>query len=235
MNADIEPRWGLYERLRPDQIEAIRGAAPIAYLPWGALEWHSYHNPIGLDGMQAFGQCTALAHRTGGLVLPTLYVGTDTIKPFKGFGHTIEHAESTVAALCHEFLTQLAEERFVVVVIVTGHCGGRHVEVLREAIVAFAVAHPEVSALLVPSFEPIQDEYPSNHAARGETSFQLLFEPERVAMDRIPAHRTPTLDEDGVWGEDPRSASAEEGRAMLALFVERTVPLIQSLLHRHTT
>lgn len=225
--------WGRLERLRPAHIEAIHARTPVAYLPWGALEWHSAHNPVGLDGMQALGQCCALAGRTGGVVLPPVYVGTDTIKPFKGFRHTIEHSAATVRTLCREFLEQLVDEGFSVIVIVTGHCGGGHVEALREVTDAFATSHPAADVVLIPSFEPIQEVYPSNHAARGETSFQLLFEPETVDLTQIPPGPAPTLDEDGVWGEDPRDATAEEGAAMLALFVERTVPRIDALLRRH--
>ncbi|NUM68336.1 creatininase family protein [candidate division KSB1 bacterium] len=118
------PLWGKYEQLRPAQIAAIRARTPIAYLPWGALEWHSYHAPIGLDGIKAHGLCEALAKETGGVVLPAVYVGTDTIKPYKGFHHTIEHNAETVTKLCLEFLQQLADEDFKVIVLVTGHYGG---------------------------------------------------------------------------------------------------------------
>ena len=228
---DSERRWGCYEQMRPAEIEAVRAHAAVAYLPWGALEWHSYHNPIGLDGMQAHGQCCALARATGGVVLPAVYLGTDTIKPFKGFPHTIEHRPETVQAVCREFLAQLGEERFEVVVIVTGHCGGGHVDALRAAVSAFEAEHGSPHVLLVPSFEPIQHEHPSNHAARGETSFQLLFDPALVNLAALPAGRRPTLDGDGVWGEDPRDASADEGRRMLDLFVDRLAPRIRALLH----
>lgn len=225
-----EAPWGQYEGLRPAQIVAIRERVPVAYLPWGALEWHSYHNPIGLDGMQAHGQCCALANAIGGIVLPAVYAGTDTIKPFKGFPHSIEHRAETVSALCAEFLEQLAEEGFNVIVVVTGHCGGGHVEALRKAIDGFSNTATRV--LLVPSFEPMEDRYPSNHAARGETSFQMQFDPELVDISLLPKDRAATLDEDGVWGEDPRLASVEEGAEMLALFVERMIPRINELLNR---
>ena len=228
------PTWGRYERLRPAQIEAIRDRAPVAYLPWGALEWHSYHNPVGLDGLQALGQCCALAEATGGVVLPPLYVGTDTIKPFKGFGHTVDHAATTVRALCREFLEQLADEGFRVVVIVTGHCGGGHTDALGETVQSFAAERDDLGVLLIPSFEPTQDTYPSNHAARGETSYQMLFDPDLVDLSLLPPDREATLDGDGIWGRDARDASADEGAAILALFLERTVPTIQKLLDRHT-
>jgi creatinine amidohydrolase len=228
-----QPFWGPYERLRPAQIEAIRAEHPIAYVPWGALEWHSYHNPIGLDGMQAHGQCTALARHTGGVVLPPIYVGTDTIKPYKGFPHTIEHRAETVRTLATELLEQLADEGFRVIVVLTGHCGEGHTDALQAAGEAFTKSHPDVGYWIVPAFAPIQDTYPSNHAARGETSFQLLFNPDLVDLSLLPTDREPTLDEDGVWGKDPRRASAEEGALMLDLFVERALPRIQKMLDRH--
>ena len=227
------PLWGRYERLRPDQIESIRARTPLAYLPWGALEWHSYHNPVGLDGLQALGQCCALAETTGGVVLPPVYIGTDTIKPFKGFGHTIEHGAATVRTLCREFLDGLADEEFRGVVIVTGHCGGGHTDALGEMVAAFAAERSDIGVLLLPSFEPTQDTYPSNHAARGETSYQLLFDPDPVDLARLPSNREATLDEDGIWGRDARDASADEGAAILALFLERTLPTIRQLLDHH--
>ncbi len=224
------PLWGPYERLRPHQIEAIRDRTPLAYLPWGALEWHSYHCPVGLDGTLAHGQCLALAMRTGGVVLPPVFVGTDTIKPFKGFGHTIEHGADVVRRLCSEYLEQLVDEGFRVIVVVTGHCGGGHTRALNEACNAFQARHSDASVWFVPAFEPIKDRYPSNHAARGETSFQLLFNPSAVDLSLLPQDREATLDTDGVWGADPRGASEAEGRIMLDLFCERCIPRINELL-----
>ena len=65
--------WGKYEKLRPNQIENICLKSPIAYLPWGALEYHGNHNPIGLDGIKAYGLCIDLAKKAGGIVLPPVY------------------------------------------------------------------------------------------------------------------------------------------------------------------
>lgn len=226
-------KWGRYENLRPAQIEAIREHTPIAYLPWGALEWHSYHAPIGLDGIKANGLCEALAQETGGVVLPPVYVGTDTIKPYKGFHHTIDHSAETVTKLCLEFLTQLAEEGFKVIVLVTGHYGDGHVDAIQKAAEEFAATHSEVGLWAFPDSEPLEDAFPKNHAARGETSFQLLFKPELVDLTLLPPDRETTLDEDGVWGEDPRRASAEEGQKMLKIFLENAVPKIGKLLQQH--
>jgi len=227
------PSWGRYENLRPAQIEAIRAQTPLAYLPWGALEWHSYHAPIGLDGIKATGLCEALAKETGGVVLPAVYVGTDTIKPYKGFHHTIDHSAEVVAKLCVEFLTQLADEGFKVIVLVTGHYGGGHVAAINAAAKEFSARHLEVALWAFPDSEPLEGVFPKNHAARGETSFQLLFKPELVDLTLLPQNRETTLDDDGVWGEDPRQASAAEGAQMLKVFLENAVPKIKRLLQEH--
>lgn len=222
--------WGKYELLRPAQIEAIRAAAPIAYIPWGALEWHSYHNPIGLDGLKARALCEALAAQTGGVVLPPVYVGTDTIKPFKGFGHTIEHDNSTIRALCHEYLAGLADEGFKVLVLLTGHYGAVHVEAIKETADEFARAHPEVRVWALTDYEPHEGHFEGNHAARGETSYMLLIDPATVDLAQLPADRRTTLDEDGVMGEDPRHASAAHGQAQLDMVVQNVAPEVLLLL-----
>ena len=227
--------WGHFERLRPAQIDAVKAECPVAYLPWGALEWHSYHNPIGLDCIKALGLCEALAQHTGGLVLPPVYVGTDTIKPFKGFGHTLEHPVSTVEKLMLEFMEQLADEGFKVIVVLTGHYGGGHVDVLKSAAESFGKTHPGVGLYAFTDGEALDGDYPMNHAALGETSFQLLFAPECVDLSLLPEGREATLDQDGVWGDDPRKATADKGREMLAVFLRNVVPEIEKLIEEHIT
>ena len=41
------------ERLRPEQIDHALGRRPAIYVPFGALEWHGYQNPVGLDALKA--------------------------------------------------------------------------------------------------------------------------------------------------------------------------------------
>jgi len=229
------PAWGLYERIRPDQIEAIRAKAPIAYLPWGALEWHSYHNAIGLDGLKAHGLMVELARQCGGIVLPPVHIGTDTIKPFKGFPHSIEHNEALVTQLMGEFLEQLADEKFRVIVFLTGHYGAGQVRAQEQAATAFRERHPEVALWALADWQPLDGKYPQNHAAHGETSLLMHFEPECVNLSMLPADRVTTLDEDGVWGDDPRKASAEAGAQMVAAFLDVAVPKVRELLAEATT
>ncbi|MEM6336270.1 MAG: creatininase family protein [Bacteroidota bacterium] len=232
--------WGAYERLRPDQIEHIRAQTPLALVPWGALEWHSYHLPIGHDSLKAHALCHRLAERTGGVVLPPVYAATDTIKPFKGFPHSIEHAEALVEQLAVSLMRQLIEEQFRVVVVVTGHAGGAHVDALKRAAETVQDEHPECIVRAFPDFEHCDPEVlPANHAAFGETALQLALDPGPVDLARLPAGDPPTLDDDGVWGDDPRTATPEAGERLVQHFVDRTAAAIDSwitqLANRPTT
>lgn len=222
--------WGQYERLRPAQVDAIKQQYPIAYLPWGALEWHSYHNAIGLDALKAHQLMCRLAQREGGLVLPPVFVGTDTIKPFKGFKHTLDYTPELVRMLMEQTLDQLVDEGFKLIVFLTGHYGGGHVEVQRQVAEAFRQKHSAVTLLAFADWQPLEGHFPANHAAHGETSFMLALAPDTVDLTQLPADRLTTLDEDGVWGDDPRSATAADGQRMVEVFVETVGAQMRALL-----
>src|SRR6478736_6625150 len=85
--ATTAPTWGLYEQLLPAEIESIFARTPVAYLPWGALEYHGKHAAVGLDGLKAHGLCVELAKAAGGLVLPPVYIAANTIKEAKDLAH----------------------------------------------------------------------------------------------------------------------------------------------------
>lgn len=69
----------LYEELRPEEfIERINNF-PVAYLPLGTLEWHGMHLPLGADGLQSKGVFKRLADEIGGIVLPMLFLGPDSV------------------------------------------------------------------------------------------------------------------------------------------------------------
>ena len=63
--------------LRPDEILAERQRCPVIYLPLGPLEWHGPHLPFGTDPLQAEHTALLLAEKLGGVVHPTLYIGTE--------------------------------------------------------------------------------------------------------------------------------------------------------------
>jgi creatinine amidohydrolase len=224
-----EPAWGRYSDLRPSEIEAIRGRHPIAYVPWGALEWHSAHAPVGLDSVKAEGICVALARRTGGVVLPAIPMGVNTIKPFKGFPHSIDIPAEVASQVAETFCRQLGEENFRVVILFTGHYPPEQIDALKAGADRAAADFPGTRFEVWADNQFLGDAFQADHAGATETSFQMHFAPGSVDLAALP-DRTVTLDDDGITGEDPREASAERGASQLETVVRRAVKRLESIL-----
>jgi creatinine amidohydrolase len=73
-----------YANLTPVEFRKRISEAPIAYLPLGTMEWHGEHLPLGSDGLQSLGFMKLLAAEAGGIVLPMLFLGPDTMLIHKG-------------------------------------------------------------------------------------------------------------------------------------------------------
>lgn len=73
-----------YALLTPTDFRQRINEAPIAYLPLGTLEWHGEHLPLGSDGLQSFEFMKLLAREAGGIVLPMLYQGPDSVRMIDG-------------------------------------------------------------------------------------------------------------------------------------------------------
>ena len=69
----------LYAELTPQEFRERLAQAPVAYLPLGTLEWHGEHLPLGSDGLQSQGFFERLARKVGGIVLPMLFLGPDSM------------------------------------------------------------------------------------------------------------------------------------------------------------
>jgi creatinine amidohydrolase len=226
--------WGCYERLLPAEIEAIHAAHPVAYLPWGALEYHGVHAAVGLDGLKAHGLCVALARAAGGLVLPPVYVAANTMKeltqlPFQR--HSLNFSVELVRQLARAHFEQLAHEQFKIVFVLCGHVGQPHYDTLKAEAAAFNAVQSATRIIATSETELLPKELVIvNHAALGEVSFLLHSHPDCVDLARLPAERVPTLEQDAVWGPDPRSATAEKGRLYTTAFVAAASALLRNSL-----
>ena len=68
-----------YELMRPQQIIAAREKSSMAFIPLGPMEWHAPHMPYGTDMLHAYAISLHLAKEFGGVVLPPLPLGSETI------------------------------------------------------------------------------------------------------------------------------------------------------------
>jgi len=180
------------ERMRPEQVVAAKTRQPAIYVPFGSIEWHGYHNPVGLDTIKAHEQLVGLAARVGGVVYPPVFFGT-------GGGHTQWPSSYMVSAepmvqLVTELLQGFERDGFRQAILISGHYPNRP-EYLDKATAAYLEAGGTMRVLPL-----IENEVPDghgDHAAKYETSYMLYLLPELVDLDRL--HAGP---EDDITGPD---------------------------------
>jgi creatinine amidohydrolase len=175
-----------YEEIKPQEYERAKQAVPIAYLPWGAHEWHDNHNPLGLDTLKASGVCRELCAETGGVVFPGVYCGHGTVKQKMGYDCTLEFTRECVEILATEYLEQLSGAGFKVIVVMMGHYGCEHMEAIREVVADFNETHNESVAWAFADFDVVDPEtYPDAVQICFETSCMMYFQPELVDPSRV--------------------------------------------------
>ena len=203
---------------------------PVAFVPWGALEWHGPHGPVGLDGLKAHGICLRAAALTGGIVLPPIWLGTGTLAAVMPAPHCVEISHDVVTEVAGQIISQLADGGWRLVVVVAGHYGDDQMAALRAAAAHINGQRGDVEVLVVADWETSGGVSPRDHAAAGETGILLALHPELMAVDRLPAHGELTTVEHGVWGADPRGSTEQDGAAMLEATVRGLAELVMSRL-----
>ncbi|RLF17277.1 MAG: hypothetical protein DRJ66_01260 [Thermoprotei archaeon] len=215
------------ESLLPKEIEDEIRRHPVVYVPWGAMEWHGEHLPLGQDALKAFAICCRAAERTGGIVFPPLYIGHQTLRIY-GFPYTLEFSSELVKRLAFELLNQLEDMGFKVIVILCGHYGKEHLKVIERAVEEYKAKGGKAKVLAVPEYAFAEDKgYRGDHAAKWETSIFWYFYPNMVHLERIEKEEKPK----GIYGEDPRKyASRELGESIVNVIVDRLVDKVKKLL-----
>ncbi|HNW86397.1 MAG TPA: creatininase family protein [Candidatus Limiplasma sp.] len=205
------------ELLRPDEIVSEQARISLAYLPVGPVEWHSYHMPMGTDGLVAQEAARRMARLTGGVVAPTLFIGTerhnsDRMLTNLNVPHpegsyiwgidfpantlpSLYYREEVFAAVVREQLRLLAKMGFRMVVVVNGHGALGQVETLKR--VCDEVSHEHGVHCLYPDYEGSRATVAAQvaglnpgHADRLETSLMMRLT-DSVALDRLPERSVP--------------------------------------------
>lgn len=225
--------WGIFNRLRPLQIEEIKNKTPIAYLAWGAIEYHGNHNPTGLDTHKAYHMCKDLAKENGGLVFPPISIAANLICSYPGAdfpNHSIEFSEKLIQQICEEYFEQLAKEDYKIILLLSGHAGEPHLQILRDTAIKFNEKYPTKYFWTLAEFDILPDSLlVANHSALGETAIQLYYKPNTVDLSCLPKKGTVTLEEHAVSGEDPRPATFYHGKKIVSAFLENATEKITSL------
>lgn len=193
--------------MRPAQLEKALGTFPVVYVPFGLIEWHGRHLPLGNDALKAHAILVKAAQQAGGVVYPPVYF-------HEGF------PRSPLIRILTDLFERLKKTGFRVILGVSGHNVQGQIDMINEAL-APVVADGTVAGLGLWEITLSQSaESNTDHAAKWETSNMMFFYPELVDLSALgdgplaPDMKPP----DGIGGLDPRKhASADVGRRNVEL------------------
>ncbi|MCM8768666.1 MAG: creatininase family protein [Candidatus Omnitrophica bacterium] len=192
--------------LRPEQIIREREKNSLVFLPLGPVEWHGPHLPMGVDALRAEAAALFLASRLGGLVLPTLFVGTERERSgemlrnigFSGEEYivgmdfpanllaSLYYREETLAVVLKDLLEMVVNRwSFKRVVLVNGHGAENHLQVLRRLQNEFNARGSGWILLVMPMVN-----YPNgswSHATLEETATMMFLYPSGVRLKALPS------------------------------------------------
>ncbi len=228
----------------------------VAVLPLGATEPHNLHLPYGTDVFEAtaVGEhlCEA-AWRQGARVvlLPTIPYGTET--NMRELPLALNLNLSTLYRVIEDLVESLVGSGVRKIVLLNSHGGNDLKPVLREL-----YGRTEAHLFLCNWYQVLQERYhevfeaPEDHAGEMETSFALAYFPHLVyrredgALAADEGRTSPTrfraVNEGWVsitrpWhlltthsgSGDPRAASADKGRRLMEILVDRLAGFLVEL------
>ena len=196
--------------MRPSRLEAAARHFPVVYVPFGCIEWHGRHLPLGTDALKAHGILVKCAEKFGGVVYPPVYFHS---------GFNRDHLVPVITDL----FQRLKNSGFRVIMGVSGHNVKQQIDMINKALEP-VVADGSVTGIGLWEISLSRsEESNTDHAAKWETSDMMFFYPELVDLSELgtgplaPKMKPP----DGIGGLDPRKhASANVGEKNVDLAAE---------------
>jgi creatinine amidohydrolase len=183
--AKLSPKWE--ELTAEDFMQAIHQSKGTCLLPFGILEKHGAHLPLGTDLLNVRHVSLSAAQQEYAVVFPEYYFGQ--IFEAKHQPGTIAYSLQLQLQLLQETTNEMARNGCKKVLIVNGHGGNEHLLPL------FAQAqmdqpHDYVVYVLWPMAKqaagrPPQKDKVDMHGGESETSRTMISRPDLVHMDRV--------------------------------------------------
>ncbi len=242
--------WRLEEMTWPEVRREIAAGRDTVVVPFGAVEQHGPHLPLGTDAIFGDEVGQLVADRLGAFLAPTVRVGCSS--HHLTFAGTMSLEEETFYQVVGDIVRALARHGFRRLVLLPTHGGnfrplGEAVRRIGSVEGARVITFPDVSFLMaailpVASSLGVTPAEGGVHAGEWETSMMLALRPELVKMDEAEPGYTGDLmsgvqkffeegvqavSDNGIFG-DPRRASAEAGRRYVDQIVDAVVRAIEA-------
>lgn len=212
-----------YEELFPEEFEARVRENPVAFLPLGSLEYHGYHNVLGLDALKAWKICQLASEKAGGIVFPPLYLGLDAysdidLEKYPNKRYDCYHLdESILQKVLESYFHRMIRIGFKKIFVLAGHYPNRDVAELA------AEKYKDEAQFVIVKEPDLVDGESGDHAGKWETSLMMVLFPELVDLSKGKDEKDRLM---AVEGEDPETSSAEYGKKIL----DKMILKMESLL-----
>ena len=190
-------RFRVADLTRDEFAQALK-AEPWLLLPFGAVEQHGPHLPLGTDLFYAEHVCLRVAEQVNGLVAPGFPYGIcRTMRHFPG---TVSVSPDTFTPFVREVLAGYVRHGARKLALLAGHAEDAQEVAMREAALTLVDADPTLCILVIGPYaflDSIRHEAglagTDGHAGSIETSEMLIVAKDRVRLDRVPQVTRPRL------------------------------------------
>lgn len=250
--ADPAPKRWRWEKMRPADLEEALRTQPLAWLVLSPLEWHGEAIAFGADTLVGTTLAEGAWNKVGGVLIPTLYIGNeseykewDTEKGLvTRWGLELlskQHNPGslyvrlvTLELVLVDYLHALKREGFKYVVVISGHGGAEHVQVLNE-VCARNWGDMKVlrsggggSGIALPGHLRFPKVEGVSHANIGEASRVGGIDPSLVDPKLFASH-----ERDRLTGLDPANADKidfEKGKAIMEHNINGLVERVRAFI-----
>ncbi len=198
MKSDLSPDVQM-QFMRPGQLEAAAREFPVVYVPFGLIEWHGRHLPLGNDAIKAHAILVKCAEQSGGVVYPPVFFHA---------GFDQEHLVPVITDL----FQRLKATGFRVIIGVSGHNVQEQIDMIDKALEPVVADGTVAGVGLWEVTLSRGEESGTDHAAKWETSNMMFFYPDTVDMSTIEGEEI-VFDMSaphGIGGLDPRQHASPE-------------------------
>ncbi len=197
-----------YLELYPHEFKKRLNVNPLAYLPLGSLEYHGYHNVLGLDSLKAEKICQLAAQKFGGIVFPSVYLGFDSypdlnLEKYPNKQYDCYHLKkNSYVDIIKQYCFRIQRIGFEKIFILAGHYPNKDV--------LFECFSGDDSIFLYTEAELVGKL--GDHAGKWETSLMMYLFPDYVNLDLMKSKGDRLR---AINGIDPAQSSKDYGEKML--------------------
>ena len=247
---EANPNCWRWERLMPKDLEKAVKALPVAYLVISPLEWHGEAMSFGTDPVIGTEIAEMAWRKTGGVIIPTLYLGSETeYKDWTSSGLTsywgmewatkeknpgsLYVSNHVVDLVLRDMLSSVERQGFKACVLVSGHGATEYVEILRRFEKLYADRPMKVFySNLIEMRRPANIDFPGSggHADYAEASNLGAVDSLQVVKNLFG--KTARDQKVGLLDKNVNQIDYKKGRANINFRAERIAQTVIQFLNK---